>query len=311
MNKLSKKQMRMEAFLATPHSVLLRYGSVIAVPLVAVWLLVTLPIYGMQELPQIGAVALLLGILSAAGAPVLKLEYRIMSLPGVQHTLPANFTVGSLVFFAILVIMADSDPQFLAMGRLVQTTVLAGPALVFIPALVYDLGYRAIIHRMVMHSTTLDFAYLVGARHLQEQLAGIWQGPQEFGEPLSLMLLQFRPQDRGISPAAPKSSEYNTELVEQALAVVDQNIRKNDTADQFSSDSIWIILGRTGADSVSIPKERIRSRVTGDAQLAPAVARAGLEVVQGVASYRREMRTPAQLIQAAEEALIPQSARLK
>jgi len=312
MDKLNKKQMQMEAFLATPHHVLLRHGMVVALAFVGAWLLAALPVYGLgAELPRIVIVALLLALLSVAGAFLIRIEYRVMSLPGVGHTLPVNFAASALVFFAILVVMSGIEPQFLAMGRLIQFTVLAGPALVFIPALLYDLGYRTVLHRMVMRNTTLDFNYLVGSRHLEEQLASVWEGPQQFGEPLSLMLLQFRPQDRSISPAAPKARQYRIDLVEKALSIVDQSIRKNDIANQYSSDAIWIILGRTGADSVDIPRNRIRSRVNEDPELATALRKEELEIVPGVASYHRKMETPAQLIQAAEEALSPQPARLK
>ncbi len=312
MKGLSKKQMHMEAFLATPHHVLLRYGLLIALPLVAVWLLATLPLYGLgPELPRIAASAALIVLLSGAGASLVKLQYRIMSLPGVEHTLPVNFAAASLGFAMLLVIMAGTEPQFLAMGQLIQVTVLSGPAMVFIPALLYALGYKLLIHRLVMRDTTIDFNYLVGTRQLEEQLSGLWEGPQQFGEPLSLMLLQFRPQERTISPAAPNASRYHLDIVEKALSIVEQNIRKNDLADQYSSDALWVILGRTGADSVDIPRDRIRSRLQGDAELAAAVRREGLDVVPGVASYRRDMDAPRQLIQAAEEALVPQPARLK
>ena len=312
MNTLGKKHMHMEAFLATPHHVLLRYGLVVALPLVAIWLLVTLLVYGVgPELPRIASAAILLAVLCAAGASLLKIEYRIMSLPGVNHTLPVNFAAATLVSFVILVIMSGLEPSFLGMGRLIQITVLAGPALVLIPALVYDLGYKLVVHRMVMRTTTIDFNYLVGSRQLEEQLVGLWEGPQEFGEPLSLLLLQFRPQERSISPAAPDGSHHHPEIVEQALSIVEQNIRQKDIAGQFSSDSIWVVLGRTGADDVAIPQARIRNRVSKDPELATAMKRAELDVVVGVASYHREMHAPKNLIQAAEEALAPQAARLK
>ncbi|TVR87343.1 MAG: hypothetical protein EA428_13310 [Spirochaetaceae bacterium] len=312
MNKLSRKHMHMEAFLATPHHVLLRYGLMLALPLVVLWLIATLPLYGLgPELPRIVGSAVLIVLLSGAGASLIKLQYRIMSFPGVEHTLPVNYAAASLGFAMLLVIMSGTEPQFLAMGRLIQVTVLAAPALVFIPALLYAMGYSLIIHRILMRNTNLDFNYLVGSRHLEEQLAALWERPKEFGEPLSLMLLQFRPQEQAISPTAPNVTSYYPEIVEKALPIVDQIIRKNDVADQFSSDAIWVILGRTGADSVDIPRNRIRSRLQGDAEFAAAIKRVGLEVVPGVASYRRDMDSPKHLIHAAEEALAPQAARLK
>jgi hypothetical protein len=72
MDTLSKKHMHMEAFLATPHHVLLRYGLVVAFPLVAIWLLATLLIYGVgPELPRIASAATLLAVLCVAGASLL------------------------------------------------------------------------------------------------------------------------------------------------------------------------------------------------------------------------------------------------
>ncbi len=312
MEKLNKKQMQMEAFLAAPQHVLLRCGLLLAVPLVVLWLLATLPFYGFgPELPRIAGSAVLIVVLSGAGASLIKLQYRIMSLPGVDHTLPVNYAAAALVFAMLLVIMSETEPQFLAMGRLIQVTVLAGPAMVFVPALVYTIGYKLLVERMIMRNTTIDFNYLAGYRHLEEQLSGVWEGPQEFGEPLSLMLLQFRPQERTISPAAPDSSQYQLDIVERALPIVEENIRNNDIAGLFSSDAIWVILGRTGADSVAIPRERIQSRLQADAEFAAAIRREGLDVVPGVASYRRDMESPQHLIRAAEEALLPQLARLK
>ncbi|MCA1753299.1 MAG: diguanylate cyclase, partial [Spirochaeta sp.] len=114
-----------------------------------------------------------------------------------------------------------------------------------------------------------------------------------------------------ISPAAPNGSHHHPEIVEQALSIVAQNIRQKDIAGQFSSDAVWVVLGRTGADDMTIPQNRIRNRVSKDAELATAMKRAELDVVVGVASYNREIHAPKNLIQAAEEALAPQAARLK
>lgn len=304
MKELTPKQKRMEAFLVAGNLTLFRYGLLLALPLLGIWAAATLPLYGFgAELPRLAAGALLLTVLSGLGGPLLKLEYRVMSLPGVNQRLPINFAAVSLGLAGLLVLMADTEPQFLAMGRLVQITVLVAPAMVFVPALVFTFVHSMVIHYMVLRNSRVDFLYLVGSRQLAEKLEGPWSAAEEFGEPLSLMLLRLRPAEKNLALAAPNQSPPERELMLTTLNLVDRNIRKHDLADQYSADTVWVILGRTGPAHTDIPRDRIRNRLLSEPELAAALERHRLELAVGVVSYRREMKHPGELMKQAEEAL--------
>ncbi len=264
-------------------------GGVVSVPLGVLIALLYLP----DGAPSVlGVLVLVILSGSATLGLVLATEFRIVETRGLS--LPLTEFVSVLLFGLYFVVARLGNPDFFAIGPVLEVSVTARLLVFLVIAPAYGRAYRLLFFSLLERGSSVDYVYFAQRPLLIEEMKPFFESSVRHGDPLSLCFF-------GIADTKRTDDERSSILI-RLTADVQSGIRRLDTADRYSRSLVWFLLPRTTLEHAIVPVQRVLSRIEDDTELGAAVASNGESVHAGIGEYREEMTEPAHLIDAASAA---------
>lgn len=141
---------------------------------------------------------------------------------------------------------------------------------------------------------------LYSRRHLDNQLADFIQIASRTGKPVSIVLADVDHFKAVNDDHGHQAGDY---VLAQVGGILRQTIRGYDTAYRYGGEELVVLMPDTDLDDAMLTAERIRSAIETHEFDPPGGTRIPITSSFGVAAFTPQMRGPADLITAADQAL--------